>query len=174
MNIKAICKKGLHIITFLVIFVGVLAVFSLVGIPGSRLYVVESESMDPTIPKGSIILTSRAGSYTKNDVITFVGKIDKETDASYTITHRLVDIVQENGQMLYQTKGDANVLADRILVDPDEVIGKVNFSLPYLGYVVGLAKTKIGFLIFVIFPALYILIKELGTIVSELKHFTKF
>jgi signal peptidase I len=76
------------------------------GIPdlfGYQIFVVETGSMEPTLPVGSTILVKALhGDETPNvgDIITYKHESD-------TVTHRITDIVTgDDGVLRYQTKGD--------------------------------------------------------------------
>src|SRR5262249_62271694 len=56
--------------------------------------------------------------------------------------------------MLFQTKGDANVVVDFVGVDPQTVLGRVVYSVPYVGYVVDLTRQVEGKVLLIGMPAL--------------------
>ena len=60
------------------------------------------------------------------------------------IIHRVVNITQDNGKYLFETKGDNNPTSDRDLVAEHQIryTGKAIARLPYLGWI------KIGFVQF--------------------------
>jgi len=49
------------------------------------------------------------------------------------ICHRVIEIEQIDGELFFQTKGDANEYADLDLVTPQNFIGKTIFYIPYVG-----------------------------------------
>jgi len=71
---------------------------------GFRLYRIETGSMDPTLPVGSIIFSGSPGDASglkKDQIITFVRPDGK------TITHRIIEVVMnDDGTVKYRTKGD--------------------------------------------------------------------
>ena len=71
--------------------------------------------------------------------------------------------------MYYTTKGDANNSPDPRRVREGAIIGKVLFSVPYLGYGVAAAQKPSGFLLLVGIPALALIILESQKIVKEIK-----
>lgn len=115
---------------------------------GYKPFIVLSGSMEPTILTGDLVLTKEIAAETiaKNDIITF--KIDKDT----VVTHRVTEVVNEDGALSFLTKGDANTGSDASVVKPENLEGK------YLGRVGGLGRfamflqTPIGMLIFVVTP----------------------
>lgn len=83
-----------------------------------------SESMEPTIEKGTYILIKRVdpGDVKKGDVICFYS-----TDPNIygcPNTHRVVEEPYvENGELLFETKGDHNAIEDKEPAHADRLIG---------------------------------------------------
>ena len=159
--------------TFLVfVFLGLLLVtfLSLFGIPENlRIFVVETGSMEPSIPTGSVIFTTPANEYQKDDVITYRGRMEEGGPKNFIVTHRVSEVTRENGDSIYETKGDANEDVDPNKVNEIDVIGKTLFHIPYIGYAVGFAKTQMGFVLLVIIPAVIIIYNEFMTISAEFR-----
>jgi signal peptidase I len=139
-----------------------------------KIYSVQSGSMEPAIRTGSLVFTTKPVLYHIGDIITFSSEAEtNQINPQATTTHRLIDIVTDNGTQVFRTKGDANQSADASLVDPKRVIGRVSLSLPYLGYVATFAKTQEGLIFLVIVPATIIVYSELLNIKTELKKLFK-
>jgi signal peptidase len=137
---------------------------STLNIPGnSKIFVVQSGSMEPKIKRMGIVVVKPVGEYKKGDVIT----VAEPANPKVTLTHRVVDIQTEKGKTLFVTKGDANEDADTEKRPLENVLGKVLFTIPYLGYPVTFAKTQTGFIVLIIIPAVLIVYSELMTIKSE-------
>ncbi len=136
-------KKICNFISSLLIFaVAVLAVL-LVGVKifGIDVFTVLSGSMEPVYHTGSVIYVKEVddpSALEENTVITFY--IGENTVA----THRIIEVVNENGTVSYRTKGDANDIEDGGLVSPDRIIGSPIFTIPYLGYVVSVIQSPSG------------------------------
>ena len=116
------------LVALLVVFAALLVVPRFVGIDT---YVVLSGSMEPVHKTGGLIYTTKnidTDELEVGDVITF--KMSETTIA----THRVIDIKNDGGTRMFQTKGDANPNPDQNLVPEQNVIGKSLFSIPYLGY----------------------------------------
>ena len=131
----------------------------------TRFYTVDSGSMAPEIGKGSLIVIRRVEEYLVDDVIT----ISTSDDPALSYTHRITEIIDEEGVISYRTKGDANDSDDTNLAYPENVLGKVTIDIPFLGYLIMFSKTPIGFLLMVIVPATFIIISEVINIRNELK-----
>lgn len=118
---------GLMLVTALVLL--------LPGLFGVRPYVVYSGSMEPEIPTGAVVFTKEGDFSPKTgDIITF-------HNGDTVVTHRIVK--KEN--RIFITKGDANKTADPVPVKASQIIGRVVFYLPYLGYVIHFLKARIPF-----------------------------
>ncbi len=130
------------------------------------LAIVRSSSMEPAMRAGAlaVMLPVDTEDVKVGDIIVFEPPWD--TDA--TVSHRVVG-VRHNGQILFDTKGDATEETDPYYVPARNVHGKVLFSIPYLGYaassVVGYVRTWLGFVSLVCVPAAIIVgsaIKEVN------------
>lgn len=135
-------KKIWNTVTGVLVGVIVLIAVALVGVRfvGLQNYTVLSGSMEPQYPTGSLIYVGRTDtqSLEAGDVITF------RLSGGTVATHRIVEVVEESGVISYRTKGDANDMVDSNLVVPEDVIGKVVFGLPFLGYLAAYLQTQSG------------------------------
>lgn len=105
---------------------------------GMKLYCVETGSMEPNYPIGSMVVVKPVwfDQLKEGDVITYV------VSDNTVVTHRLVGIDTEHG--LLTTKGDNNVVADASPVSYNNVIGRVEFCVPGFGYVFLFLSTRFG------------------------------
>jgi len=93
---------------------------------GIKPFIVFSETMQPEINKGDLLFVKivDVSSIEKNDIIAFRNEDDTVT------THRIIKLIEENGQTYYKTKGDATFREDTSLVSPDKLegiyIGKIS------------------------------------------------
>lgn len=94
--------------------------------------IILTDSMYPKIESGDLIIINKDNikNIQKNDIITY---FDPEEKNEYTTTHRVVEIISENGKNYYKTKGDANNTEDKSLVPVDKVIGVYQIRLKGLG-----------------------------------------
>jgi len=145
-------------------------VYAVPGLVGaSQSYVVLSGSMEPTIGTGDVILVedASASEVSEGDVITY----RREADTRPT-THRVVGVVEADGERAFRTKGDANGAPDQELVRPDDVEGRVPtvggtlLAIPYVGYVVTFAGTRAGFLLLFGVPAVVLAGSEIRSFVD--------
>jgi len=145
--------------TFFVFILALIASVTLVR--GVNIYSVHSGSMSPKIPTGSLVIVKPQQEYKNGDIITF-GSSKSST------THRIVETAYRDNQVFYVTKGDANDGPDSQLIAKTSVIGKTIFHLPFIGFLTSFIKTKIGFILLVIIPALIIVFDETSNIKKEL------
>ena len=155
--------------TLIVAAVGVagLLLITVVPFPGIDLEarVVQSGSMEPALRTGSIVFIAPSERYTEGDVITY-RRSARETPT----THRIIESRVENGVQYFTTKGDANEVRDMEEVREDEILGSVRFSIPFLGYVVDVARTPWGFVALIGIPTLIIIGSEMQNIWREIKR----
>lgn len=123
-------------------------VFSVFTIPrffGITPFVVQSGSMEPEIPTGSVVFTNTNDTDVKvGDVITY--SLSTEEDTGVFVTHRVHDINDERG--LIQTKGDNNDNPDGWL-GKEAVTGTVIFHIPKVGFILDKLQQK-GFVVLAI------------------------
>ncbi len=96
---------------------------------GYKPFIVLSNSMETKIHKGDLVLTKMVNPKTlkKEDVIAF-------RDAENTVTtHRIIDIVEEDGEKYFITKGDNNSAQDKNLVEFSDVEGLYIARFPSIG-----------------------------------------
>jgi len=139
-----------------------LSKFSLFGI---KLFTVQSGSMEPAIKIGSLVFTKTESNYYKDDIITFFNTPTKKE----TITHRIYKVLNKDGNLYYQTKGDANDSADNNAISSEMIVGKTILTIPYLGYPIAFSRTLPGLIILIIIPALLIIIEEGFAIKEQIK-----
>lgn len=162
-------KKIFKIIYYLVLaaiaIVALFLIFSVIPIRGGyKTLVVLSGSMESAIKMGSVVAVKPADEYKVGDVITFGEKTKTKTPT----THRIYEIKEAGGIKSYITKGDANNAPDQKPVSENEIIGKVLFSAPYIGYAVNAAQKPIGFLLIIVIPAVIIIYEEVKKIQKEI------
>jgi len=127
---------------------------------GWRVDTVFSGSMEPELKVGGVVLTRPvdAEEIKTGDIITFHSPLSEQLTS-----HRV--IAAEGGSSFhFQTKGDANEDADPFILPAENVVGKVCFHIPYLGYVAQFVKTPLGFLLTLCLPGLIIVVMELRNI----------
>ena len=108
-TIKTILGIILIIIIYNIILVGISIIDKESGISiwGYKAYIITSDSMEPKISVGDIIIVKKLNEdeIETNDIITFY-------DENQITTHRVVNIDSSNGYKEYKTKGDNNNIDD--------------------------------------------------------------
>ena len=114
---------------------------------GWKPFIVLSGSMETEIYSGDVAVVKEVDlkEINKNDIIAF-----KEDDI--VITHRVVDIINENGTIKYKTKGDNNNVEDSGYVLAEQVEGKYQFKVRRLGNFAMFAQTPIGMIVCLSIP----------------------
>lgn len=149
--------------------------------PKFSLYTIITPSMTPNINVYDVVVdvkVDKPEDIKINDVITFYSSIPGVRNG--TITHRVIAINKDiNGNYKYLTKGDYNLVDDGVNVEFDKIVGKVALRIPQLGRVQFFMASKMGWLLVVLLPALYVIVKDILKII-KLKNndssnkFTKF
>lgn len=129
-----------------------------------KAFVVYSGSMSPALPAGSLIVVKPEENYSVGNVVSF------KRGGGQVVTHRVTKVLQDetSGAVVYETKGDANNASDRELISKGQILGEGFFALPYLGYPLSFMRTKTGYMVFVIIPAILIILGEILNIKTEL------
>ncbi len=126
---------------------------------GYQMMTVTSGSMEPTFRPGSIIIvdTNEGQDYQVGDVAMFWTLEDPDRN----VTHRIINIYEQDGQRYYQTQGDNNNAPDQAPVTIDQIRGKyVNLTVPYLGYFFSFLKSREGILLLVALLGLYLVVTQ--------------
>lgn len=126
-----------------------------ISIFGYKAYKITTNSMEPEIDVGDVVIVKELednNEIKEDDVITFEHN-------SKVITHRVVDIKDEQGNTAYITKGDNNNIEDSKSVYKDEIKGKVVFKIKFLGNLITLFENQIFFLILILIFLILILYK---------------
>lgn len=125
------------------------------GVPslfGIRVFSIQTESMYPTLLPGDLIFDTGVKEPEElrvGDVITYWTVINGERVLN---THRIHEIYDGGGYLIYATKGDNNTIADPLTVHESEVVGKYSFRVAGLGKVFDYLQTSTGFLIVIVIP----------------------
>jgi len=136
---------------------------------GYRLYAVLTGSMVPVFNPGGMVVVKELDSkkIAVGDIITF----KEPGDSKKIVTHRVVKINDEMGNLKFTTKGDANNSEDREPVNAGNVIGKEIFSVPYAGYFLDFAKTRKGRLYLLTLPGVLFILYELRNLYKLLGQY---
>lgn len=121
----------LSLIMFLVLFSA--GFFMIPRLWGWEPLIVQSGSMEPTIPTGSVLFTDTGKREPiADDIITYQLEQGREKEAKL-VTHRVVRLEQRSEEIVYITKGDANRQEDFVPVREDQITGIYVFHVPKVG-----------------------------------------
>ena len=138
-----ICKVLFLIIVIPIIIMSVIVIIKANKYPdkipdifGYKPMIVLSGSMETSIYTGDLVFVKVVDTDTLNagDIIAFRNETNTVT------THRIIEVVNENGQKYFKTKGDNNNVEDSNLVNPADVEGVYVFKIPKLGEVLMILK----------------------------------
>lgn len=177
-NFKGLFKYITTVVSWtifvLLVVIGVLLVYYYISVrlyatkgekyePKFSIYTIVSESMEPTINKYDVIINTKVDDIDDvkvNDVITFISTW--KVTYGMTITHRVVGTkTLDDGEKCLVTRGDNNTVEDMACVKKSDLIGVTKAVIPSLGKVQFFLSSSSGFLLVILVPALYIIIKDI-------------
>lgn len=134
-------------------------------VAGHYMFIVLSGSMNPAFDTGSLIFVKpkKPEEIAVGDIITFKG-----LGANQSLTsHRVVEINNDAGNISFITRGDANEANDPTPVPVGNLVGKVSFAIPYMGYLLDFMQTKQGLIYLVIIPGALVILLELRSLYNK-------
>ena len=129
-------------------------------INGHPVLTVLSQSMRPTFQAGDLVVDSavtpsQAQLLGAGNIITF-----RTGDGTELVTHRIIRVNHSAAGTTYTTQGDANNISDSQPVTPDRVVGKFSKRIPYVGYALRTARSRMGLFLLVYLPVLAFIATE--------------
>ena len=151
---KSKLKKIINIIEytiiFLIILVNAILIIKSVKNPektpdlfGKKAFIIVSGSMIPTIDIGDVALIQDASTANVGDIIAF----RKDTTV---IVHRVINQMDVNGNVMYQTKGDNNNVPDLELVSTLNMEGVYFNKIPWIGNVLMFLYNNLTYVVVVV------------------------
>ncbi len=116
--------------------------------------IVLTESMSPLFDGGDLIFirTAEAEDIQADHIISF---FDPAGNGTSVVTHRVLEVIKEDGEIKFITKGDANNVEDRLAVRAQNLIGTyTGFRIPGAGHIAMFMQTTAGLIVCVILPIL--------------------
>ena len=116
--------------------------------------IVLTDSMYPVIESGDLIIchTEEPENIQTGDVIAF---FDPAGNGTTIVTHRVLEVTDQDGQLAWRTKGDNNNTEDRLLVPADKLVAVYEGTrIPGAGNVALFMQTTPGLIICVVCPIL--------------------
>lgn len=123
-------KRG-RISSIVVVSILLLIILLNSGLIKYQMFVIGSNSMNPYIYRGDVIIARRTNSkeikqIKKGEILVF--RYDKKI-----VSHRVYKIITRNNKLYFRTKGDNNDQVDDNLAKESDVIGTVSFRIKYIG-----------------------------------------
>lgn len=114
---------------------------------GYKSFVIVSGSMEPTIKKGDAILVKDVPEeeIKVNDIISFTTEVNQTN-----VTHRIVNVEEDDGVKKYTTKGDNNNVEDKEKITYQQIEGKYQFKINQFGIVINILKSKITLVVLIL------------------------
>jgi signal peptidase len=136
-----------------VVVLGALAVSLGPRLIGYSSIVIQGGSMATSLPAGSIAVTEQvpAEAISVGDVILYHPPATSPDHAS--VMHRVVSVREEDGQVLFRTKGDANSTPDPWEFGLEGNGARLVYAVPYVGYLVAYVRTPVGWVLVFMLPA---------------------
>lgn len=130
------------------------------AVAGYQIYIVLGGSMSPAFEAGSIVLVRplEPSAVQVGDIITYREPGAAQNDL--VTTHRVM-AVSPAEPLSFITRGDANDSDDLLPVPAANLLGRVSYSVPYLGLLFNYVQTRTGILLLVMLPAVLIIATEL-------------
>lgn len=158
-----IVKKICNILS-MILLIALLVIAAALIVPkflGYDQFAVLSGSMEPNIHVGAIAYDKDVDpeELQVDDVVTY------QLSDGTLVTHRITAIDEENKTIT--TKGDANESEDAAPVAFENVVGKYEFNIPYLGYISIYGKTPLGMAVICGVLVVMILLNFLPDALSE-------
>ncbi|MBR6548551.1 MAG: signal peptidase I [Clostridia bacterium] len=201
---KEVWRKIISIITIILVVITVFVmVFTIVsmhtvgkdnrGVFGYKLNSVVTQSMEPTIDKGDIVITEnvtyvpegatvidedpdavRAEDLKVGDIITFYST--EPAIYGQLNTHRIMEITtDEDGNLAFVTKGDNNPIEDSELALATNVYGRYAGTIPFLGSLFEFIKDEsgIGYFTIILIPFLLLIVIQVVKFIKLMRKYRK-
>lgn len=135
---------------------------------GYNMYYILTGSMEPDLSAGDIIIGEKVdpAELKVGDVITYKGESGEVKDK--VITHEIVDITKNDGEVRFITKGRANNVEDPP-VSKNQIMSKMTVKVPFLGKAFSVINSKWGFFIIIIAPLAVLFISEVVSLIKVIR-----
>ena len=128
-KIKNLFEEISYIITFILLFS---LICFMLGLFKYESISILSNSMAPYFNRGDVVIFKKINdsdlrNIPKNSIIIY-------SIGGQNVAHRIVDKIEKNNNVLYQTKGDNNNISDMKLVKINQIKGVYVFHIKYIGF----------------------------------------
>ena len=122
--------------------------------------IVLTDSMYPLIESGDLIIchTAEPEEIKVDDVIAF---FDPAGNGSSIVTHRVIEVVEENGELSFRTRGDNNNAEDRVLVPAENLVSVYRSRIAGAGNIALFMQSTAGLIVCVVLPIILLVAYDL-------------
>lgn len=122
------------------------------GIMGYKFLIVKSDSMRPLFATGDLIVIKKVAvkDLKVGDTITFYAEHSDEL----VVTHKIVGTMEQNNLSYFITQGTNVDSPDEEPVHPQNVVGRYEFRISKLGYILNFLKQPLGYICMILLPCL--------------------
>ena len=126
---------------------------------GYKAFIVLSDSMETEISQGDLVITKNVEGkdLKENDIIAF-----RHTD-EYAVTHRIINVIETEDDVCFETKGDNNNTKDLNQICSSKIEGKYIKKIPKLGSVLLFFQQPYGIAILILILILVLLLAYVTT-----------
>ena len=121
-------KKNYFTIPILIVIVAFIIYFTS-GYFRYYTIAIATGSMTPNVLKGDVVVIDQE--YPRENLK--AGQVIAYKIEGIIVVHRLVDIIELDGEKFYYTQGDANNAVDNYTVKEEMILGVVEHKIPYIG-----------------------------------------
>ncbi len=139
---------------------------------GYKFYIIATDSMTPSLEVGDVIISKNVKDFSKlelDDVITY--NCEKGKLAGMSITHRIVEINEENGEFSFRTQGTKEgATIDEYAVEEYQIDGVMITKVPLIGKLITFITKPMVFFILIISPLCVCLFFEIKKVFEIYKN----
>ena len=138
-------RRGLDLALILLVVTCLLTIVlaRVVPLTGRSTLVVAGGSMAPALDIGTAVVVEpvEPSSLRVGDLVSLRSGAERAI-----FTHRITRLIDRDGAVWIETKGDANAGVDPSITPATSVIGRVSVALPKVGYLIALLSAPVGIL----------------------------
>lgn len=150
-RVQSILNKMINIFLIILIYNIILLGISYINkideieLFGYKAYIITTNSMEPSISSGDVVIVKK---YDEKQIK--VGDIITYKQKEELITHRVVDIKENEHERRFITKGDNNNIEDTEGTNYNNIKGTIIVTIPYLGNIIRILENKMIFLVIIL------------------------
>ncbi len=142
------------------------------GVFGLYAYVIVTDSMEPKINVGDVILVKKTNpnKIKVGDTVSYLGT--EKSFKNKIIAHEVKEIGTEDGKKIFYTKGINNSNMDPAVYE-NQLYGKMLYKFIVISFLSQLIRSPYGFFIVIFIPLLIIFAYELVNVIRNIKKAKK-